>query len=126
VTGSSARERRALPRPLPDEAVEIIAARLKVIGEPMRIRILALLNEGDATVQELTDRLMTTHQNVSKHLGVLYQSGMVSRRKEGTSVRYALVDWTGWWVVEQIGVSVAAQLEDLRELFSRPAADRRA
>jgi DNA-binding transcriptional ArsR family regulator len=123
VTGSSARERRALPRPLPDEAVEIIAARLKVIGEPMRIRILALLDEGDATVQELTDRLMTTHQNVSKHLAVLYQSGMVSRRKEGTSVRYALVDWTGWWVIEQIGASVAAQLDDLRELFSRSAAD---
>lgn len=47
------------------------------------------LNEGDATVQEITDRLMTTHQNVSKHLGVLYQAGMVSRRKQGTCVRYA-------------------------------------
>jgi DNA-binding transcriptional ArsR family regulator len=46
---------------------------------------------------------MTTHQNVSKHLAVLYQAGMVSRRKQGPSVRYALVDWTGWWLVEQMG-----------------------
>lgn len=79
---------------------------------------MGLLNEGEATVQELTDRLMTTHQNVSKHLGVLYQAGMVSRRKEGTSVRYALVDWTGWWLVEQIGASVAAQADDLHDLFT--------
>ena len=116
------RRRSALPRPLPDEVVEIIAARLRVIAEPTRIRLMGLLNEDDATVQELTDQLMTTHQNVSKHLGVLYQAGMVSRRKEGTSVRYALVDWTGWWLVEQIGASVAAQLDDLHELFTpRPS-----
>jgi hypothetical protein len=41
----------------------------------------------------------------------------VSRRKEGPSVRYALVDWTGWWLVEQMGASVAAQLDELRDLF---------
>src|SRR5690606_1848217 len=107
-----------LRRPLPDEAIELIAARLRVIAEPTRIRIMGLLNEGDATVQELTDRLPTTHQNVSKHLSALYQAGMVSRRKEGTSVRYALVYWTGWWLVEQMGASVAAQLDEMRELFA--------
>jgi hypothetical protein len=64
---------------------------------------------------------MTTHQNVSKHLAVLHQAGMVSRRKQGPSVRYALVDWTGWWLVEQMGASVPAQLDELRELFRRAA-----
>jgi hypothetical protein len=34
---------------------------------------------------------------------------MVSRRREGTSIRYALVDWTGWWLVEQIATSAAAR-----------------
>ncbi len=109
--------RSTLPRPLPDEAIEIIAARLRVVAEPTRIRLLGLLDEREATVQELTDRLMTTHQNVSKHLGVLHQAGMVSRRKEGTSVRYALVDWTGWWLIEQIGASVSSRLDDLQRLF---------
>lgn len=69
-------------------------------------------------MQELTDRLMTTHQNVSKHLGVLYQAGMVSRRKEGSSVQYALVDWTGWWLVEQMATSVADRLDELQNLFA--------
>ena len=118
VSVEPTRRRPSPPRPLPDEVVEIIAARLRVIAEPTRIRLMGMLNEGDATVQELTDRLMTTHQNVSKHLGILYHAGMVSRRKEGTSVRYALVDWTGWWLVEQIGASLAAQFGDLHELFT--------
>lgn len=103
---------------LSDEAVDLISARLRVVAEPNRIRILGLLNQGDATVQELTDHLMTTHQNVSKHLGVLYQAGMVSRCKEGNAVRYALVDWTGWWLVEQMASSVADRIEGLQELFS--------
>jgi len=109
---------RALRRPLSDEAIELIAARLRVIAEPTRIRLMRLLNDGDATVQELTDRLATTQQNVSKHLGVLYQAGMVSRRKEGTSVRYSLVDWTGWWLIEQIATSVLAQLDELRDTLT--------
>lgn len=112
------RRGRAPAQRLSDEAIELIAARLRVIAEPNRIRILGVLNEGDATVQEITDRLMTTHQNVSKHLGVLYQAGMVSRRKEGISVRYALVDWTGWWLVEQMATSVADRLDELQHLFA--------
>lgn len=108
---------RSLRRPLSDEAIEVIAARLRVIAEPNRIRLMRLLDGDDATVQELADRMATTHQNVSKHLGVLYQAGMVSRRKEGTAVRYSLVDWTGWWLVEQIGTSVIGQLDELREAF---------
>lgn len=100
-----------------------MALRLRVFAEPTRIRLLGLLDEGDATVQELTDRLMTTHQNVSKHLALLHQAGVVSRRKEGNAVRYALVDWTGWWLVEQVGSSVAAQLADRAGLFSSPERD---
>ena len=108
----------SLRRPLPDEAIEVIAARLRVIAEPMRIRLMGLLDQGDAGVQELAARLGTTHQNVSRHLGVLYQAGMVSRRRDGTGVRYSLVDWTGWWLVEQIGASVLTQLDELRDALS--------
>ena len=117
-----AASRRVPTQGLSDDAIELIAARLRVIAEPNRIRILGLLNDGDATVQEITDQLMTTHQNVSKHLGVLYQAGMVSRRKEGISVRYALVDWTGWWLVEQMAVSVVDRLDELQGLFA-PGSD---
>jgi DNA-binding transcriptional ArsR family regulator len=108
----------SLRRPLPDEAMEVIAARLRVIAEPTRIRLMGMLDQGDAGVQELAARLGTTHQNVSRHLGVLHQAGMVSRRREGTGVRYSLVDWTGWWLVEQIGASVLSRLDELRDVLS--------
>lgn len=95
----------------------MVAFRCRLFGEPTRIRLLELLNEDEATVQQLTDRLQTTHPNVSKHLSLLHQAGVVSRRKEGATVRYALIDWTGWWLIEQLGASIAAQLDELREAF---------
>jgi DNA-binding transcriptional ArsR family regulator len=104
-------------RPLRDEMVEMIAARMRVFAEPTRIRLLGLLDEGEATVQQLTDRMQTTHQNVSKHLGVLYQAGMVSRRKQGNNVVYALIDWTGWWLIEQIASCIVAQLDERQAIF---------
>jgi DNA-binding transcriptional ArsR family regulator len=118
MTSSRAPRSGSLRRPLPDEAIEVIAARLRVIAEPMRIRLMGLLDQEDAGVQELAARLGTTHQNVSRHLGVLYQAGMVSRRRDGTGIRYSLVDWTGWWLVEQIGASVLSQLDELRDALS--------
>lgn len=105
------RERRAARERLPEEVVALTAERLRVIAEPNRIALLEALNEGEATVQELADRLAAPHQKVSKHLAVLYQAGMVRRRREGATVIYALVDWTGWWVVEQIGRCVRASIE---------------
>jgi DNA-binding transcriptional ArsR family regulator len=118
MTPSRGHRNGPLRRPLPDEAIEVIAARLRVIAEPMRIRLMGLLDQGDAGVQELAARLGTTPQNVSRHLGVLYQAGIVSRRRDGTGVRYSLVDWTGWWLVEQIGASVLSQLDELRDALS--------
>jgi DNA-binding transcriptional ArsR family regulator len=108
---------------LPDEAIELIAARPRVIAEPMRIRLMGLLDQGDAGVQELAARLGTTPRNVSRHLGVLYQAGMVSRRRDGTRIRYSLVDWAGWWLLEQIGASVLSQLDELRGALSEQSSE---
>jgi DNA-binding transcriptional ArsR family regulator len=102
----------------------LIVAELKVMAEPNRIRLLELLNEGEASVQELTDHLATTHANVSKHLAVLHRAGMVSRRREGNSVRYALIEWSGWWVVEQVGRALAARLDELRDALAPDERDR--
>ena len=75
-------EPSGIPHPLPDALVELIAQRFRVIGEPMRIRLLDRLRDGAATVQELTEATGASQQNVSKHLGVLLQAGIVSREKQ--------------------------------------------
>ena len=72
--------------------VELIAQRFRVIGEPMRIRLLDHLRGGPASVGELSEALGATQQNVSKHLGVLLQAGIVAREKRGNHAVYSIVD----------------------------------
>ena len=81
-----------LPHPLPDDLVELIARRFRAVGEPMRIRLLDQLRDGEATVGELSDTLEASQQNISKHLAVLSDAGVLGRLKEGNHVYYRIVD----------------------------------
>lgn len=107
------RHRAFGPATMTADALEIVTARLRVIAQPMRVRLMSLLDEhGAATVQELQDQLPpTTRQNVSQHLMVLHHAGVVARTRIGQSVSYELADWTALGVIEQIAASVAAHLE---------------
>lgn len=87
---------------LPKQIVDLTAQRLQVIAKPKRIALLEALNEGEAGVQELADRVGLPHQNASHHLTLLWQAGILSRRSEGTMTLYAVEDWSAWWVVEQL------------------------
>lgn len=105
-----------LPHPLPDELVELIARRFRVIGEPMRIRILDRLREGEATVGELSSVLSASQQNVSKHLAVLTDVGILGRRKDGNHVYYRIVDEGVFALCEEVCGAVQQQLRTLSEL----------
>ena len=107
-----------LPRPLPEPLVELIAQRFRVIGEPMRIKLLDRLREGSATVGELVEALDASQQNVSKHLGVLHGAGIVSRVKEGTNVRYAIADDTVFALCEQVCGGLRDQLAQRDSILS--------
>jgi DNA-binding transcriptional ArsR family regulator len=111
------RHARSNRSPLSDEAVELIVTRLRVIGDPTRIRLLELLDAADATVQDLSERVATTRQNVSRHLAILHHAGMVSRRMDRARVYYSLVDWTGWWLVDQMAASLSDHFDGLRDIF---------
>jgi DNA-binding transcriptional ArsR family regulator len=81
-----------LAHPLPDDLIELIAERFHVLAEPTRIRLLDYLRDGEATGLELTERLATSQQNVSKHLGLLQRNGIVARRKQGNFAYYRIAD----------------------------------
>jgi len=106
-----------IPHPLPDPLAELIAGRFRTLGEAMRIKLLDRLRDGEATVQELTDALGSSQQNVSKHLGVLLQAGIVRRRKEGNHAYYAIADESVFTLCEQICGGLARQLEELEALL---------
>jgi DNA-binding transcriptional ArsR family regulator len=101
---------------LTDALLELVARRLHAIANPTRIRLITHLEREPATVQELTDELATTQQNVSKHIGLLYQTGIVTRRKEGNRVRYVLSDYTACRLVKQATASVTAYAEELAQI----------
>jgi DNA-binding transcriptional ArsR family regulator len=107
-----------MPRPLPAPLIEVIAERFRVIGEPMRIRLLDALRDGEATVGELTGRLGASQQNVSKHLGVLHQAGIVSREKQGTSVLYSIADDSVFDLCEQVCGGLRQQVSELDQLLA--------
>ena len=111
----------ALPHPLPEPLVELIARRFRAIGEPMRIRLLDRLREGEATVLELTDALESSQQNVSKHLQVLLEAGILSRRKEGTYAYYSIADEAVLALCEQVCGSLQRQFAELNALVEGAA-----
>jgi DNA-binding transcriptional ArsR family regulator len=105
-----------LPRPLPDELAELIARRFRALGDPMRVRLLDRLRDGEATVNELAAALGSSQQNVSKHLGVLADAGVLGRRKDGTRVHYRIVDAGVLGLCEEVCASVQAQLRAMAAL----------
>lgn len=107
----------ALPHPLPEPLVELIAQRFRVIGEPMRIKLLDRLREGEASVQELTEALGASQQNVSKHLGLLHQAAIVARRRDRNHVYYSISDDSVLGLCEQVCGGLSRQLAGLAELF---------
>lgn len=116
VTESVANE-ASIPHPLSEPLVDLIARRFRVLGEPTRIRLLDLLREHDATVTELHEALGASQQNVSKHLGVLLQAGIVRRTKEGTSARYAIADDGVFALCEHVCGGLRRQLTELDALL---------
>jgi DNA-binding transcriptional ArsR family regulator len=106
-----------LPHPLPEDLAELIARRFRAIGEPMRIRLLDRLRDGEAGVNELSVALGASQQNVSKHLGVLVEAGILGRRKDGTHVRYRIVDEGVLGLCEQVCGSLQSQLAALTALI---------
>lgn len=82
------REEHGYPDPLLDE----IAARFRLLGEPLRLKLLAALSEGEQSVGALVTLTGANQPNVSKHLAALAQGGLVARRKAGTTSYYTLAD----------------------------------
>ena len=113
--------KESVPHPLPDELVELIARRFRVMAEPMRIKLLDRLRDGAATVGELQDATGASQQNVSKHLGVLLNSGLVARRKDGNFARYEIADESVFELCEQVCGGLRRQLDEMNAVLGGPS-----
>lgn len=97
-----------------------VAERLRILGQPVRLRLVELLTDGPSTPQELSDALGLSQQNVSKHLLSLHRAGVLSRKPDGANVFYALVDPTAVTILTLTVDSVSDHLRALAKLASEP------
>ena len=79
---------------LSDEALDLVAARFRLLGDASRLRLLRALMEGEHSVQELVEACGLSQTNVSRHLGLMRREGVVARRAEGNRAVYSIADPT--------------------------------
>ena len=72
--------------------IELAAHAMKAIAHPLRLKILCVLGEQEVNVQEIVDAVGTSQSNISQHLGVLRDKGIVNWRKDGNRVFYKVAD----------------------------------
>lgn len=104
---------QTLPHPLPADLVELIARRFRALSEPTRIRLLDELRDGERSVNELAAELGAGQQNVSKHLSLLADAGILARRRDGTHAYYRIVDDGVLGLCRQVCGSLEQQLQTL-------------
>ncbi|MDG7009605.1 MAG: helix-turn-helix transcriptional regulator [Nitrososphaerota archaeon] len=75
---------------MPDRISELHAELCKTLGSAIRIEILNALRGGEKTVGELSAALRVRQPNISQHLAVLRQRGVVTTRKEGANIYYGV------------------------------------
>ena len=99
------------------EAIELVAERFKVLSEPLRLRILQTLQEGEKSVGDLTLRTGASQPNMSKHLKMLQVSGIVHREQRGNTVYYSIADESIFQLCDVVCGSLGEHLRTQARLF---------
>ena len=79
-------------RLLSDEELSRVASHFRVLGEPMRLKILQAVCGEPLTVSDIVTAVGATQANVSKHLSLLAGAGILTRKKDGQCVYYGMKD----------------------------------
>ncbi|MFC5497917.1 ArsR/SmtB family transcription factor [Caenimonas terrae] len=97
---------------LPPEALAEVARYFQVLSEPTRLQILNLLRQGERNVGDLAQACGFSAANVSRHLALLTEQGLVARESRGTSVYYHVADESVFALCDLVCGNIARQLDD--------------
>lgn len=75
-----------------DEDIDLAARSLKAMSHPIRLKILCTLGEEEVSVQDIVDNVGTSQSNISQHLAILRDKGILSSRKDANRVYYRVGD----------------------------------
>lgn len=104
-----------------EPVVDLVTSRLALLADPTRVRLLALLEQQESTVHELSEQMPGTPQNISRHLCILHRAGIVARRRDGSSTYYSLVDYSACRLLDQALASITGQIDELADLVKLAA-----
>lgn len=91
---------------------ELAAELFSVLATPMRLRVLSALCIREKSVTELLGEIQTTQPNLSQHLAVLYRTGVLARRKEGTQVIYRVQSEKAVALCRSVCTQIAIELDE--------------
>lgn len=74
------------------EHIETAARALKAISHPLRLKILCVVGDEEVCVQDIVDAVGTSQSNISQHLAILRDKGVLQTRKDANRVFYRVVD----------------------------------
>jgi ArsR family transcriptional regulator len=100
---------------------ELAAELFGVLATPLRLRILSALCDGERSVSQLLEQIRTTQPNLSQHLNVLYRTGVLARRKEGTQVLYRVQSEKAVALCRAVCTQIAIEIDEPLQL---PPAER--
>lgn len=99
---------------LSDEMLEMVAQRFRVLSDPMRLKLLRCLQVGDRTVGQLVEETSSSQPNISKHLTVLRNAGLVARRQEGNQAIFSIAAPFVFELCETVCDGIVAELDAKR------------
>ena len=102
---------RARMEGMPTEALEHVAAYFQTLSEPTRLQIVNFLRRGERNVGELATLCGCTAANISRHLAMLTQHGLVTRESRGTSVYYRIADQSIYGLCDLVCGNIARQVD---------------
>ncbi len=75
-----------------DDHIEQASRALKAMSHPLRLKILCVLGDNEVSVQGIVDRVGTSQSNISQHLAILRDKGVLRTRKDANRVFYRVAD----------------------------------
>jgi DNA-binding transcriptional ArsR family regulator len=102
-------------RKYPDGVLSMIASFFKVLSEESRLRIVCSLKAGPKNVSQIIEITGLGQANVSKHLKLLTQAGVVSREQQGVTVVYAIANPLVFPLCDLVCDTLANQIEQQNE-----------
>ncbi len=75
-----------------EEDIQQAAQAMKAIAHPLRLRILCVLGDQEVSVQDIVEQVGTSQSNISQHLAILREKGVLATRKDANRVYYRIGD----------------------------------